>query len=292
MRRRDPTMRWLRVVIGGIIGATLWAYPLWAEIAMKVLVVNPSETEVKEFRIHSPLPPEVKPEHVLEADGLTVEYDSQVGAYFLDGTVTLKPKESVSKRILLEDIWLIASERLSAVREESAEVMRKLAATSYEERGRLLADSINRRLTEIEASQDQAFLPPAQHITRYRENTKTLERVESDLVSLRQLMVMAALAPASQALLDGGTTADHQARGSLSIATTWRLIYIILGLLAFVSLSFFLLWQRQLKQQLAKQNLSMTVSLPAITHGKTNGHGSVPPRPNANVPPPPAISRL
>ena len=50
-----------------------------AELVLKILVVNPSETEVKEFAIRNPLPPEVKAEHVLDADGLKVDYDSQGG---------------------------------------------------------------------------------------------------------------------------------------------------------------------------------------------------------------------
>jgi hypothetical protein len=41
--------------------------------------------------------------------------------------------------------------------------------------------------------------------------------------------------------------------GGLSVLTTWRLIFLILGLLGFVSLAFFLVWHRQLKLQLAKQ---------------------------------------
>jgi hypothetical protein len=68
-------------------------------VVLKVLVVNPSETEVKEFDIRNPLPPEVKAEHVLDADGLRVDYDSQDGTYVLTGRVTLKPKESIVKDV-------------------------------------------------------------------------------------------------------------------------------------------------------------------------------------------------
>jgi len=248
-----------------------------AELVMKLLVVNPSETEVKEFDIRNPLPPEVKPEHVLDADGLKVDYDSQAGVYMLVGRVTLKPKESVTKQIVLEDIWVIGAERFSSLRREKEDIQQKLDGTAYEERGQVLAAAVERRLAGVEESQEQPFLHPVQRITRYRDNQKVLEMVESDLVSLRQLMVMAALNPPAQPappLLPAAAAAGQAepGAGSLSVLTTWRLIFVILGLLGFVSLSFFLVWQRQLKLQLAKQ----TAKDAAESGAPTNGNGTHP----------------
>lgn len=230
-----------------------------AELVMRLLIVNPSDTQVREFDIKSPLPPEVKPEHVLDADGLKVDYDSQAGVYVLIGKVTLKPKESVTKRILLEDVWFIEPERLTAIRRETQDVQRKLEETAYAERGRTLAQSIERRLSEIEEHQEgQPFLSPVQHITLYRNNVKTLEQVEVDLISMRQLMVMAALnppQPVAAPLLapaePGGSSG--QSGGGLPLATAWKIIFMILGVIGFISLSFFVMWQRQVKSQLAKQ---------------------------------------
>jgi hypothetical protein len=254
-----------RLIVFRIIGAALLVLgglvaEAHAELIMKVLVVNPSETEAKEFEIRNPLPPEVKPEHVLDADGLKVDYDSQAGTYILVGRVTLKPKESVTKRVLLEDVWVIPADRFSSFRRELSDIMQKLTDTSYEERGQILHQAIERRLSEIEESQEQPFVHPVQHITRYREDMKSMQMVEAELVSLRQLMVMAALNPQQPkeqpvVVIEGaGATGGGEAeKGGLSILATWRLIFIILGLLGFVSLSFFLVWQRQLKLQLAKQ---------------------------------------
>ncbi len=259
-----------------------------AEITMKLLIVNPSETEVKEFRIRSPLPPEVKPEHVLDADGLKVEYDSQAATYFLVGTVTLKPKESMTRKVVLDDVWVIPSYRVKSTRHEIDDITRKLVDTPYAEQGRVLASAIERNLATIEGNQEQPFLNPQQHISRYRDDLKTLQLVESDLVSLRQLMVMAALRPSSSPAVLPDVGADHAAtheRGSLSILATWRLIFIVLGLLGFVSLSFFLVWQRQLKQQLAKQ------ALREDEHGPdTNGHDQPPV--STDAVPPTTPSRL
>jgi len=244
-----------------LIGLLVLGSPMteaWAEIVMKILVVNPSETESKEFTIHSALPPEVKAEDVLDTDGLRVDYDSRAGAYVLMGTVILKPKQSLTKHIVLEDVWVVPEERFATVQQEIEAILAKLAGTAYESQGKLLGDSFGRRLADIEASQEQPAVSPDQHISLYRDNLKSLQALDADLVSLRQLMVMAALQPADEAVLTGsgagaalsGTGPD---RGGLSILTTWRLIFFILGLLGFVSLSFFLVWHRQLRVQLAKQ---------------------------------------
>jgi hypothetical protein len=248
------------LALAALLGAptVLIAAPAEEAVVFKILAVNPSETETKDVSIRGVLPPEVKAENVVDADGLEVEYDSQLGAYVVKGTVPLRPKGSVIKNILIEDVWLIPEAQFARLEQEVAEILEKLQGTTLLERGQIMADAIQRRLRELRGHQAQPFLNPEAHISRYRDDVKALQLVESELVSLRQLMVMAALEPSQPAAIvmgDGGEAAGgagHE-RGSLSILTTWKLIFVILGLLAVVSLSFFLVWQRQLKTQLAKQ---------------------------------------
>lgn len=250
---------WLLAGLSGLFLALL-PRAASAEVMLKMMIVNPSETEVKEYDIRSPLPPEVKPEHVLDSDGLKVDYDSQEGTFILVGHLTLKPKESVTKKIVLQDVWIVPADRFSSLRREVDEIMRKIQGTAYFERGDMLARAIERRLADAQERQDQASTaPPMQHITEYRDNLKTLDAIETDMVSLRQLMVMAALNTQKDetrtvpVVAEAGTSEGGHETGGLSILATWKLIFVILGLLGFVSLSFFMIWQRQLKIQLAKQ---------------------------------------
>ena len=290
--RPAGSMLWL--LCSGCLPLLVAAVPLEAaELVMKILIVNPSDTEVKEFDIRNPLPTEVKPEHVLNADGLRVEYDPQGSTCVLVGTVTLKPKEAVTKRILLEDVWVIDPGRCAALRQETQQILKKLEGTPYLEQGQLVARAIEQTIIDVEASQREPFYHPLQHITRYREDTKKLEQVESDLVSLRQLMVMAALNPSHTPVsaLSGAAGASSQnkkgmmERGSLSILTTWRLIFVILALLGGISLSFFMVWQRQLKLQLAQQASTESAESSATP---TSGNGTQPLR-GAPTPPTPPL---
>ncbi len=284
LRQMERLTRWC------LLAVLLAAWPVVvqaADVTMKMLVVNPSETEVKEFHIRSPLPPEVKPEHVLDADGLSIEYDSQAATYFLIGTVTLKPKQSVTHTVVLKDVWGIPTERLESIRHEVDEITKKLADSAYVEQGRVLASGIERNLDNVETSQEQTIPNPQQHISRYHENTKVLQLVAADLVSLRQLMVMAALAPSSAPIVvanDGSAHAGDHAKGSLSVLATWRLIFVILALLGGISLSFFLVWQRQLKLQLAQQAPTESAESSATP---TSGNGTQPLRGTTTPPTPP-----
>ncbi len=278
MKRRARLIRWwqfLSMVVGVcvvLVGLTSVAS---ADMVMKVLIVNPSD-EVKEFKIHYPLPSEVKREHVLDADGLKVDYDSDANAYVLVGTVTLKPKESITKRVLLEDVWVIGAEQFTMYRKETRGILDKLDGTSYAEQGRLLGQAIERKISEIEESQEQSVLSPAQHIAHYRDNVKKFQMVEADLVSMRQLMVMSAIHPetsTTSAAIAAPTATKSGAvtPGRLSMFATWSMVFIILGLLGFVSLSFFLVWQRQLKVEIAKQAAQEHATTSPLT---TNGHGN------------------
>ncbi len=254
-------MRWrLWTILVAAVGLAGIAQPPAAaadeELVLKLLVVNPMDVE-KSFEVRSPLPPEIQAQHVLDADGLEVEYDSQRGTYEVVGQVTLKPKASATYEITLQDVWAPPTARLAALRDETDQIARKLAGTAYEDQGRVLAGAITRRLADAEQDSQQPFMSAQQHIGRYRETMKQVQLMESDLVSMRQLMVMAALAPtdASRLAADrpAAGAADGVEQGGLSLLATWRMIFFILGLLALVSLSFFLVWQRQLKLQLAQQ---------------------------------------
>lgn len=252
----------MRPVLTGLLALLAIGVPTVTSMAaqesvvFKILAVNPSATDTKEVTVRAVLPPEVKAENVLDADGLAVEYDSQFGAFLVTGVVSLKPKGSMVKNIIIEDVWVIPSASFDRLFAEVDEILGKLQETTFFDRGRLMGDAIERRLRELQEHHDTSFLNPEAHISRYREDLKQLQMVESELVSLRQLMVMAALNPANASVVigdDAGAGAGGADHGSLSVLTTWRIVFMILGLLGVVSLSFFFVWQRQLKTQLARQ---------------------------------------
>lgn len=274
-----------RQLAGLVSGVFLFAGALSAHAAdsvvFKILAVNPSEHESKDVTIQGALPPEVKPENVLDANGLSVEYSSQAGAYLVTGQITLPPKGSIVKNIIIEDVWVIPAAQFDKLDQEVEDILKKLAGTSFLERGQIMGDAVQRRLKDLRARQGLPFVNPEAHISSYREALKTLQSIEADLVSLRQLMVMAALEPANQAALSGagdGQEGTHE-RGGLSILTTWKIIFIVLGLLGVVSLSFFLMWQRQLKLQLAKQAADAEREQPSSNGGDllTAADGGTPP---------------
>ncbi len=274
-----------------MLAAGLAGFAGWARaedsVVFKLLAVNPSETDAKEVTLRGVLPPEVKPENVLDTDGLEVVYDAQLGAHVVTGRVTLKPKESIVRNVLIENVWIVAEEQFDRLAREVDDILRKLVGTPFLDRGQLIASAIRRRVGELREHQRAPVVDPENHISRYREDLKGLQMVESEMVSLRQLMVMAALEPSRPgAVLSGGAGTDaagraHE-RGSLSILTTWRIVFIILALLGVLSLSFFFIWQRQLRLQLARQAEAERTASSSDDPFTNGGNGGTPAASGAN----------
>ena len=189
------------------------------------------------------------------------------------------------KSVIIQDVWVIPVGQFDKLNQEVEDILKKLQGTSFLDRGQIMADAIQRRLRELSTHQGTPFVNPEAHISRYRDDLKVLQSIEADLVSLRQLMVMAALEPSARVAIGGQETqagsaeGAGQERGGLSILTTWHIIFIVLGLLVLVSLSFFLIWQRQLKLQLAKEAANATREQRATSGDDllTSGNGGTPP---------------
>jgi hypothetical protein len=244
----------MRIVIyGWMLALACACRAAWAdEVVMKVLVVNPSESEAKEIEIDSPLPQEIMAEDVVDAAGLAVTFDPQTNAYRLSGSVRLDPKASSVKRMVLRDVWVIDPQRLAALRQELDEVVQQLSLGPHAQRGQIVTRAVERRLDAIEASAREPFLSPDQHMSRYRRHLADLQQIEDELASLRRYLLTVALPVGAAAQPDVG--AAPQTVG-LSVRTAWRLIIVVLLLLAAVSVSFFLAWRRQLRWHLAKEGM-------------------------------------
>ena len=100
-------------------------------LVFKLLAVNPSETESKEVALRGVLPPEIKADDVVEADGLDVTYDAQLGAVVVNGAATLKPKASLIRNVVIRDVWVIPADRFDRLSHEVDEILAKLAGTTF-----------------------------------------------------------------------------------------------------------------------------------------------------------------
>ena len=197
-----------------------------ASIVLRLVAVNPSKTQVQRVPIKAYLPKEVKPEDILDKADLDAIYDTQQGSYFVYGEYDLKPEEVVEKEIEIRDIWVIPSSEIESLRSEMIKISEVMKNTEFAERVSFLKYSIESKLNQVVESQRNSPPNPARHISDYRENIKTIESVKTDLTLARSLLSQVKPVPAM---------------------VIWRLIIAIVIFLGLLGISFYFIWQKQVK---------------------------------------------
>ncbi len=198
----------------------------FASIVVRAVLVNPSATQKRIVPFRSYLPKEVKPDNVIDMGGLDIAYDPKEGSYYVFREYELQPKETVTIEIELEDVWKIPQEDITSLRQEAERVTKIMANTDYYERANYLKNSIESKLTQIEHSQSVQNPNPGGYISDFRENSRLIESVKSDLTAAKTLVAEAkAIAP----------------------MLTWKLIIAVLIFLGILGLVFFIVWQKQIK---------------------------------------------
>lgn len=218
----------LAFLIIGLFSLLICAFiiPVYANIVLKVMVINPSREQSQSVPVKVYLPKETKPEDVADKSDLEIGYDTQQGSYFVYGEYMLKPGEVVDKDVELKDIWMISTTELESLRVESLKLFGLLKATEFAERVEYLRKNIESKLSQIDDNQINAPANPERHISDYRDNLKILESVKTDIALARSLL--------------------SQTK-PFSVNLVWRLIIIIIIFLALLGLSFYIIWQKQIR---------------------------------------------
>lgn len=202
-------------------------------IVLKALLVNPSKTQNKVFPFKAYLPQETKPEDIIQKGDLQVAYDAQQGAYYVFKDIELKPGETITREIIIKDIWNIPSEEINSIRFESEKIARLAGNSDFEERANFLKNSVDSKLKLITDRQAQPVATADRHISDFRDNQRVLDMVKSDLAALKSLLA--------------------QMNKPISSTATWKLILGITGFLGLLGIAFFVMWSRQVKMPSEKE---------------------------------------
>lgn len=161
------------------------------QVKVKILAVNPSETNTLKTSITYPLPPEIRPEDVVNSAGMELKRDAESGTYYLSKEVELKPKETLTTVVEVRNVWVIPADDITKVREELGQNLKLLQGTKYEKTGKLVYDKAMEQIASIEEGQ-ASKLGMKQMIELYRAHKMLLEKIQNDAMSLdamRQLQM-------------------------------------------------------------------------------------------------------
>lgn len=199
---------------------------VYANIVIRSLIVNPSETMKRRVPFKTFLPKEVKPENVVGMGDLDIAFDPVEGVYYVFKDYELEPKETLALEIEMEDVWRIPQTEIDFYRAEARALVKVLSNTDYFDRVNYLSSSIESKLTQIEFRQKVSNPTPGGYISDFRENVKLLDSVKVDISAAKSLM--------------------GEAKG-ITPMLTWKLILVIVGFLGLLGIVFFIVWQRQIK---------------------------------------------
>ena len=216
-----------RATVCLFLAAWAAASAAYADVALKIVTVNPSQTETKKAKIKTYLPEEATAADVVSNGGLEVGYDAERKCYFVAGEAELAPGQNTEREVVLRDVWKIAETDLDARRADAVKIAAALAASEFSEKAAALRDGVKERLERVAASQKTPAASPREHIARFRENRAVLAQVDADLAVARTLMLSAKRLPASN---------------------IWMLITAVCGFLAVIAGGMYFFWQAQLKQ--------------------------------------------
>jgi len=234
---------------------------------LTVKAVNPSETKTQPVDLKFNLPEEVTPRYILESDGLEVAYDFNEGCFYVfKDKVELEPSETKIFIIKIKDIWRIPDGKLDALRSHTKNLMLLLEGTKYESQGVAIADKIYVNMNAIIKTQSLKATP-TEHMAYYRNNTGTFEGVKKYVAQLEKIVSQSGASPGvtitrAERLKGGGPEAQRPTgykglkiiaesifKGKApSVATTWRIIFTIMGFIGVLSAAFFALWFVQVKK--------------------------------------------
>ncbi len=231
-------------------------------IKLKIVAVNPSKDKVQKVPIKIYMPKEVIPDDIIDMGQLKVGYDSEKGMYFAyDDAAELKPLETKVFEVTLEDVWKIKDPELKKVREQTALALSRLEKTEHYAQAKVIVDSIDRRLNEIQAKQDDNTISREEHIGAYRVNLLTMNNIRQDINILEKMLQHTGAPPSIELLKD----TVFERKTDLDRVTAWKLILSIIGFLALLGVGFYVRWFLLARATVGRTNAQKMKRVPTIS---------------------------
>jgi hypothetical protein len=179
---------------------------------------------------------------MMDNGGLDLEYDSDKSRYYVyKDEVELKPTEIKVFKVEVQDVWVINKDELDDIRQRVNTILSKLADTEYYIRAKDIADTIDRRLDYIVASQSDEGMSRERHIGIYRENQLTLARIKDDIAKMEKILVTAGGPPAPEMMAKTKIKGEEPSK-----TMTWIVIFVIIIFVGLLAATFFFTWGSRL----------------------------------------------
>ncbi|MBI4549787.1 MAG: hypothetical protein HY714_02560 [Candidatus Omnitrophica bacterium] len=153
------------------------------EVKIKILAVNPSDSQQITSTVSQILPAEVKPEDILDNAGMEVKYDVEKKTYYVIKQVELAPQEARTLQVTVRNVWKVPEEELARIREQVEQSIAALKGTKFFESGQLLYEKAVEKLDLIQEEEAKS-VGIKQRIELYRAHVRQLEEIQTSTFSL------------------------------------------------------------------------------------------------------------
>jgi len=178
------------VIAGALLSSSATSHA--SQLLLRIKAVNPIEKS-QPVKIRSNLPQGVKPEDVIELDGLEIAYDVQNDIYYVHKEVPLGPKAVEVFDVTIKDIWVLSDSLLEKLEQRARILVAMLVAEeSYDSANALrrqVDDGIQRIREHQAANMIKPGVLPIQHIAAHEANLKTLGRIKRDVGHIENLVL-------------------------------------------------------------------------------------------------------
>jgi hypothetical protein len=166
----------------------------WLEegsVVIKTLITNPSSLISQDVPLKYYLPKEVKKENVINMDsGIEVKYDTEKDQYYIEGNFKLKPSETRTIKVRVEDVWIISEGEVDSLLTQTEELVKPLERSSYFAQGITLKSDIVVSLTKVKDLIKTGVTPEAK-IKAYREAQVELSLAKENIERLKDMVSQA-----------------------------------------------------------------------------------------------------
>ncbi len=167
----------------------LWALgstAAWADTAsMRIVFENPSEIEDKNGTVKAFLPPELSKEDIHDTGELQLDYDPSSSRFYVHADLLLKPGESKTYKIVVEDVWRIPVEELNFINSQADDRLLQLEGGPDYENAKFLRDKIVNGINEIKSTQEAQSGDIQSRMETYRVNKERLRSIRTNVILMK-----------------------------------------------------------------------------------------------------------
>jgi hypothetical protein len=170
------------------ISLTYFSSAAAQELTINLVAVNASENEEREIDVKYHLPPELEPDDILDTGPLVLNYDVDMGSYYVHAMIKFAPKESKTFKVKVRDVWIVTQQEVDLLKQQLDESLKLLEGGEGYEAAKATRDKLFEQLDFILNQQNNYSENIARRLEQYRAYSNTLNDIRGNVYNPEYLV--------------------------------------------------------------------------------------------------------